>query len=42
MPTLTEVLATFPDNRLLINVKSRDRSVGEKLASVLNRLTSAR
>lgn len=42
MPTLNEVLATFPDNRLLINVKSRDRSEGEKLAAVLNRLTSAR
>jgi glycerophosphoryl diester phosphodiesterase len=42
MPTLNEVLTTFPENRILINVKSRDRSEGEKLASVLNRLTSAR
>jgi glycerophosphoryl diester phosphodiesterase len=30
MPTLTEVLATFPEQRLLINVKSRDPSEGEK------------
>jgi len=42
MPSLDEVLATFPDRRLLINVKSRDRSEGDKLASVLNRLTPAR
>ena len=38
MPSLGEVLATFPDQRLLINVKSRDRSEGEKLAAVLNAL----
>ena len=38
MPTLTEVLATFPQARLLINVKSRDPSEGEKLAAVLNKL----
>jgi glycerophosphoryl diester phosphodiesterase len=42
MPTLAEVLAAFPDNRLLINVKSRDPSEGEKLAVVLNRLAAAR
>jgi glycerophosphoryl diester phosphodiesterase len=42
MPSLNEVLATFPDRPLLINVKSRDRSEGEKLAAVLNGLTSAR
>ena len=42
MPSLHEVLATFPDKPLLINVKSRDRSEGEKLAAVLNGLTSAR
>jgi glycerophosphoryl diester phosphodiesterase len=42
MPSLSEVLATFPDRQLLINVKSRDRSEGEKLAAMLNGLTSAR
>lgn len=40
MPSLDEVLQTFPDRRFLINVKSRDRSEGEKLAAVLNRLPS--
>jgi glycerophosphoryl diester phosphodiesterase len=38
MPTLDEVLATFPNKRLLINVKSRDASEGEKLVAVLNGL----
>ena len=38
MPTLGEVLSAFPEKRLLINVKSRDPSEGEKLASVLNAL----
>jgi glycerophosphoryl diester phosphodiesterase len=42
MPTLTEVLAAFPDRRLLINVKSRDAKEGEKLASVLNALPASR
>jgi glycerophosphoryl diester phosphodiesterase len=42
MPSLSEVLTAFRDKRLLINVKSRDRSEGEKLAAVLNGLTSAR
>ena len=42
MPTLNEVLATFPDKQLLINVKSRDRSEGEKLAAVLNGLAASR
>ena len=42
MPTLTEVLATFPQVRLLINVKSRDPSEGEKLAAVLNKLPAER
>ena len=42
MPTLHEVLTTFPDKRLLINVKSRDRSEGEKLAAVLNGLAASR
>jgi len=38
MPTLSETLANFPDKRLLINVKSRDRSEGERLAAVLGTL----
>jgi glycerophosphoryl diester phosphodiesterase len=38
MPTLGEVLAAFPGKRLLINVKSRDPSEGEKLASALGLL----
>src|ERR1051325_1820655 len=38
MPTLAEVLEAFPQKRLLINVKSRDASEGEKLAAVLNKL----
>ena len=38
MPTLSEALADFPDKRLLINVKSRDPSEGEKLAAVLTAL----
>ena len=42
MPTLQEVFAAFPDKRLLINVKSRDRSEGAKLAGVLNALPEAR
>ena len=42
MPTLAEVLAAFPQQRLLINVKSRDPSEGEKLAAVLNKLTAER
>src|SRR5207248_7119045 len=42
MPTLTEVLAAFPEQRLLINVKSRDPSEGDKLAAVLNKLPAAR
>ena len=42
MPTLAEVLATFPQARLLINVKSRDPSEGEKLVAVLNKLPAER
>lgn len=42
MPTLAEVLPTFADRRLLINVKSRDPSEGEKLAAVLNALPAER
>lgn len=42
MPTLTEVLAAFPQARLLINVKSRDPSEGERLANALNKLPRER
>ena len=42
MPTLAEVLSTFPQARLLINVKSRDASEGEKLAAVLAKLPTER
>ena len=42
MPTLGEVLEAFPQQRLLINVKSRDRSEGEKLAEVLGKLPTER
>ncbi|APG12416.1 glycerophosphoryl diester phosphodiesterase [Bradyrhizobium elkanii] len=42
MPTLADVFAAFPDKQLLINVKSRDASEGEKLAGVLNALPAER
>lgn len=42
MPTLGEVLEAFPQARLLINVKSRDASEGDKLAAVLNTLPAER
>jgi glycerophosphoryl diester phosphodiesterase len=42
MPSLGEVLTAFPQRRLLINVKSRDPSEGEKLAAVLNKLNPER
>ena len=38
MPSLDEVLTAFPERKFLINVKSRDRSEGEKLAAALARL----
>ena len=38
MPSLDEVLNTFPDKRFVINVKSNDASEGEKLASHLSKL----
>lgn len=38
MPSLDEVLATFPDRRFLINVKSNDLREGEKLAARLLQL----
>lgn len=40
MPSLDEVLSTFPDRRFLIHVKSRDVGEGAKLAAVLGRLPS--
>jgi len=42
MPTLGEVLATFPDRQFLINIKSRDAAEGEKLSAVLNGLPAER
>jgi glycerophosphoryl diester phosphodiesterase len=41
MPSLTEVLQTFPGRRLLINVKSNDPADGEKLATFLKGITPA-
>jgi glycerophosphoryl diester phosphodiesterase len=38
MPSLDEVLAAFPDKRLLIDIKSNDAADGEKLATRLVRL----
>lgn len=42
MPTLDEVLATFPDRRLVINIKSDDPTEGPKLAQALAKLPAAR
>jgi glycerophosphoryl diester phosphodiesterase len=42
MPSLDEVLTTFPDRRFNINVKSRDASEGVRLAAFLERLPPAR
>jgi glycerophosphoryl diester phosphodiesterase len=39
MPTLDEVLATFPDRRFVINVKCKDIHEGEKLAAILKQLS---
>ncbi|MCV9938749.1 glycerophosphodiester phosphodiesterase family protein [Boseaceae bacterium BT-24-1] len=41
MPSLDEVLARFPDRRLLINVKSNDPREGEALAERLLKLPTA-
>ena len=38
MPSLDEVLAAFPERRLIINVKSNDLTEGEKLADRLEKL----
>jgi glycerophosphoryl diester phosphodiesterase len=40
MPTMGEVLATFPDRRFFIHVKSRDASEGQLLATHLGRLSA--
>ncbi len=42
MPTLDEVLAAFPDRGININVKSRDRAEGTKLAAALAGLPAER
>jgi glycerophosphoryl diester phosphodiesterase len=42
MPSLDEVLTTFPDRRFLINVKSRDVTEGTRLAAALARYPPAR
>lgn len=42
MPSLSEVLKTFPDQRLLINVKSNYEEEGELLATYLNSLSQER
>jgi glycerophosphoryl diester phosphodiesterase len=39
MPSLDEVLAAFPDRRLLIHVKSRDAAEGRLLAARLSKLS---
>lgn len=40
LPSLDEVLAAFPDKRLLINIKSRDAEEGRKLAARLATLSA--
>jgi glycerophosphoryl diester phosphodiesterase len=42
MPSLDEVLATFPDRRFVINVKSRDAGEGRLLSAALAKLPAAR
>lgn len=42
MPTLAEVLETFPDRPFLINIKSNDPDEGSKLAAFLNALLPER
>ena len=42
IPSLEEVLATFPDRRLLIHIKSNDASEGEKLSAALSELPPER
>lgn len=42
MPSLDEVLATFPDRRFSINIKSRDIAEGTRLVAMLARLSPER
>jgi glycerophosphoryl diester phosphodiesterase len=42
MPSLDEVLAAFPDKKLLITVKSKDFEEGRLLADVLTKLPAER
>lgn len=42
MPSLDEVLATFPDKAFLIHIKSNDPEEGRKLAAVLKALPESR
>jgi glycerophosphoryl diester phosphodiesterase len=42
IPSLTEVLGTFPDHRFLINVKSNDPGEGLNLGAALGRLPQSR
>lgn len=42
MPSLDEVLSTFPDKQFLINIKSNDPEEGKKLAAVLSALPADR
>ena len=42
MPSLDEVLRTFPGRSFLINIKSNDPSEGEKLAEALSHLAPGR
>lgn len=42
MPTLTEVLAEFPEKAFLINMKSGDLNEARSLASFLNKLSAER
>jgi glycerophosphoryl diester phosphodiesterase len=42
MPSMDEVLRAIPNQAFLINVKSNDRTEGERLASVLNDLSAER
>jgi glycerophosphoryl diester phosphodiesterase len=42
MPSLNEVLQTFPNRSFLINIKSNDPSEGEKLAAALGNLAPGR
>lgn len=41
MPTLREVIDSFPNRRFLINIKSRDASEGERLAAYLKAYPAA-